>query len=148
MIFFITKLNHDLTVDSSIHNAGTSTITFKRNHFFNGVVTGTITDPSSSRTQGTYYNVKLYNSNVFTDANWDGATAKVTVGASSSITNFEIQSPGSGYAAAILFTLIMLLLREVKMHLSLFQIPESRLQLVMWFKLLVLEHFLMHIIAL
>jgi len=97
---FITKLNHDLTVDSSIHNAGISTITFKRNHFFNGVVTGTITDPSSSRIQGTYYNVKLYNSNVFTDANWDGATAKVTVGASSSITNFEIQSPGSGYAAS------------------------------------------------
>ena len=96
---FITKFNHDLTVNSSIHSAGISTITFNRNHSFNGVVTGTITDPSTSRTLGTYYNVKLYNTNVFTDANWSGATAKVIVGSSGSVSNFEIQSPGSGYAA-------------------------------------------------
>jgi hypothetical protein len=91
-------LNKNLVIASSTPTSGgISTITFKRNHNFNRVLTGTLTDPSSTRTQGTYYNVKLYNSDTFIDSNWDGATAQVVVGASGSITSFQIQSQGSGY---------------------------------------------------
>ncbi len=94
----LNTLNKNLFIASSTNiSAGVSTITFKRNHNFNRVLTGTLTDPSSTRTQGTYYNVKLYNGDTFIDSKWDGATAQVTVGASGSITSFQIQSQGSGY---------------------------------------------------
>ncbi len=94
----LNTLNKNLFIASSTNtSAGVSTITFKRNHNFNRVLTGTLTDPSSTRNQGTYYNVKLYNSDTFIDDNWDGATSKVVVGASGSITSFQIQSQGSGY---------------------------------------------------
>ena len=94
----INTLNKNLIIESATpQSAGVSTITFKRNHNFNRLLTGTLSDPSTSRTPGTYYNVKLYNSSTFVDSNWDGATAQVIVGASGSITNFQIQSQGSGY---------------------------------------------------
>ena len=86
----ITKLHQDLVIDS----ATPTVITFDRNHNFNGVITGTITDPTGGRTNGTYYNVKLYDDDTY--ASWQGATAKVTV-SSNSVNSIEIQSPGSGY---------------------------------------------------
>ena len=87
---FIEKLHQNLTVAS----ATPTVITFNRNHNFNGVITGTITDPTGGRTNGTYYNVKLYDNNTYTS--WQGATATVTV-SSNSVNSIEIQSPGSGY---------------------------------------------------
>jgi hypothetical protein len=97
---FLNTFNKNLIIASSVNNSATvSTIKFERNHNFNRVITGTLTDPSTSRTPGTYYNVKLYTGTTFTDPNWNGATAQVTVGASASITSFQIQSQGSGYDA-------------------------------------------------
>ena len=92
----VRKLTHNLTVSSvSPLSAGISTVTFTRNHSFNGAVTGTLSTGTGTRTNGTYYNVKLYNDGAFTS--WSGATAKVIV-AGNVITSFQIQSPGSGYS--------------------------------------------------
>jgi len=94
----LNTLNKNLIIESSTPaSAGVSTITFKRNHNFNRVITGVLNDDSSIRNPGTYYNVKLYNSTTFTDENWDGATAQVVVGPGAAITSFQIQSQGSGY---------------------------------------------------
>ncbi len=77
---------------------GVSTITFNREHGFSGIVTYTSLTGGSGYTNGTYYNVKLFNDGTTT---WDGATAKVTV-AGGAVTNAEIISGGSGYGAETL----------------------------------------------
>jgi len=94
---FITKLGGGLTVDSTLPlSSGISTITFDRNHRFAGISTATLTSAGTgTRTNGTYYNVKLYNNNSY--SSWNGATATVVV-SSNAISGFQIQSPGSGYS--------------------------------------------------
>ena len=92
----ITKLTENLTVSAtSPLSNGISTVTFTRNHGFNGAITGTLSAGTGTRTNGTYYNVKLFNDSVYTS--WNGATAKVIV-SGNAITSFQIQSPGSGYS--------------------------------------------------
>lgn len=92
----ITKLNKNLTVSAvTPQSAGISTITFTRNHEFNRAITGTLSAGTGTRTDGTYYNVKLYNDASY--STWSGATAKVIV-AGNAITSFQIQSQGSGYS--------------------------------------------------
>jgi microcystin-dependent protein len=77
--------------------ATSATITLDREHGLGGVVTGTLTG-GSGHTPGTYYNVKLYNNSGLTS--WDGATAKVIVGAGGNVTSADIISGGSGYNSA------------------------------------------------
>jgi len=93
---FMTKLGGGLIVDSILpESGGISTVTFTRNHKFAGISTATLTSAGSgTRTNGTYYNVKLYNENTY--STWNGATAQVVV-SSNAINSFQIQSPGSGY---------------------------------------------------
>ena len=74
-------------------SAGLSTITFARSHNFAGIVTYSALAGGSGFTNGTYYNVKLFNNGTST---WDGATAKVVV-SGGSISNVEITAGGSGY---------------------------------------------------
>ena len=51
----------------------------------------------SGHTNGTFYNVKLFNNNSSpTSAPWDGATAQVTV-SGGSVTSVDITEGGSGY---------------------------------------------------
>ena len=77
-------------------SAGLSTITFSRFHGLSGIVTYSSLTGGSGHTNGTYYNVRLYNEVGL--SNWDGATAKVVVsGAGNSVTSAEIISGGSGY---------------------------------------------------
>ena len=94
---FITKLGGGLTVDNILPlSSGISTITFNRNHRFAGISTATLSSVGSgTRTDGTYFNVKLYDDNAY--STWRGATAKVVV-SSNAIDSFQIQSPGSGYS--------------------------------------------------
>ena len=94
---FMTKLGGGLIVDSvSPDSGGISTITFTRNHKFAGISTATLTSAGSgTRTNGTYYNVKLYNENTY--STWNGATAQVVV-SGNTINSFHIQAPGSGYS--------------------------------------------------
>ena len=76
--------------------AGISTITFDRPHGFGQVKTVATITGGSGLTNGTYHNVKLFNTGTTT---WDGATAKVTV-ASNAVTGVEIIEGGSGYTGA------------------------------------------------
>ena len=94
---FMTKLGGGLIVDSILpESGGISTVTFTRNHAFSGISTASLfTAGSGTRTNGTYYNVKLYNENTYDT--WNGATAIVSV-ATSAIQSFQIQAPGSGYS--------------------------------------------------
>jgi hypothetical protein len=90
-----TKVGKEISsVDST---AGITTLTFDRRHGFNGALgITTITDNTTSYSDGTYYNVKLLNDGTST---WQGATAKVFV-SGGVIADVDIMNPGSGYAAA------------------------------------------------
>ncbi len=94
---FMTKLGGGLIVDSiQPESGGISTVTFTRNHAFSGISTASLfTAGSGTRTNGTYYNVKLYNENTY--STWNGATAIVSID-SNTIQSFQIQAPGSGYS--------------------------------------------------
>ena len=75
--------------------AGIATLTFTRNHGLSGIVTheGAITG-GSGHTNGTHYNVKLFNEVGL--SSWNGATAIVGV-SGGAVVSMDIQSPGSGY---------------------------------------------------
>ena len=73
--------------------AGIATITFERKHGFSGIITYSALTGGSGYTNGTFYNVKLFNDGT---SNWDGATAKVTI-SGGSIRSAEIIDGGSGY---------------------------------------------------
>jgi hypothetical protein len=94
----VDKFNKFFDISPVITNvsstATSATITLDREHGLGGVVTGTVTG-GSGHTPGTYYNVKLYNNSGLTT--WDGATAKVIVGAGGNVTSADIISGGSGY---------------------------------------------------
>ena len=89
-----TKLGFGLDI-SSIADATTTTpdITFGRRHGLQGIAEATINNAGSGHTNGTHYNLKLFNDGTTI---WDGATANIAVtgGAVGVVT---IVSPGSGY---------------------------------------------------
>ena len=73
--------------------AGIATLTFDREHGLAGIATYSTLTSGSGYVDGTYHNVKLYNTTTLT---WDGALAKVLVSGGSVITA-DITSGGSGY---------------------------------------------------
>jgi len=74
---------------------GIATVTLDRPHNFSGIVTYSSLTGGSGFTEGDYYNVKLLNDGT---VDWDGATARVTVGSGGAVENVQIISGGSGYA--------------------------------------------------
>ena len=92
---FMTKLGGGLIVDSA-SGVSVEILTFTRNHKFAGISTANLSSAGSgTRTDGAYYNVKLYNENSY--STWNGATAIVNI-SGNAIDSFKIQSPGSGYS--------------------------------------------------
>ena len=82
-------------------SAGVCTITFDNQHDFNGLATHENLVTSVGYAVTTEYNTRLLNG-----GNWDGATATVTVGVgSTTITGFEVFSPGSGFQGGETLTL-------------------------------------------
>ena len=80
---------------ATVFNSTTSSaLTFDRPHGLAGIVTYSTLTGGSGKTNGTYYNVKLFNEAGL--INWDGATAKVTV-SSNTVSSVDIISGGSGY---------------------------------------------------
>ena len=78
-------------------SSGITTLTFSTEHNLNGIVTYSSLAGGSGHTDGTYYNIKLFNDNtVPASAVWDGATAKVTV-SGGAVTAADIIAGGSGY---------------------------------------------------
>ena len=83
-----------VTTAFSSQNAGTATLTFDRQHNLSGIVTCSISAGGSGLTNGTYNNVKLFNTGGTT---WDGATATVVV-SGNQVTQVDVTAGGSGYA--------------------------------------------------
>ena len=87
-------LGHRVT-SASVSNTS-ATLNFSNDHQLGAVRTVTGLDGGSGHTPGTYYNVKLLNNGTTV---WDGATAKVVVNSSGTVTSVDIIEGGSGYAA-------------------------------------------------
>ena len=85
------------TISAVTDNTTTADLTFNEQHGlqalkFHSTITG-----GSGHTNGTYYNVKLFNTNASpASAVWDGATAQVTV-SGGAVTSVDITEGGSGY---------------------------------------------------
>jgi microcystin-dependent protein len=77
-------------------DVGIATVTLDRPHGFSGIVTYSSLTGGSGFTEGDYYNVKLLNNGT---SDWDGGTARVTVGSGGAVENVQIINPGSGYGA-------------------------------------------------
>ena len=92
----LTSLNIGLPISSVANSPTSATITFDRDHGLGSIVTGTTNAITSGFTNGTYYNVKIYNDAGF--LTWRGATAKVVI-SGGAITSVEIMNGGSGYSA-------------------------------------------------
>ena len=84
-----------LKITSIDSTSGVSTLTFDREHGLSGIVTYSDFTGGVGYNNGTYHNIKLFNSGTST---WDGATAKVVI-AGGSITKFDVIDGGSGYTA-------------------------------------------------
>ena len=80
----------------SPNSSGIATITTTLAHGLNGIVGFTTLTKGSGFNDGTYYNVKLLNS----DDTWSGATGKVVV-VGTAVTAVEIQASGSGYSSGV-----------------------------------------------
>jgi len=96
------KLFKKFGVGLKISSVGTDTneaeLTFDREHNFGGLVEGTV-QANSNFTNGTHYDVKILDTQPTpTGANWNGATANVTVSLGS-ITDVVIVASGSKYTA-------------------------------------------------
>jgi len=96
---FVQDFGLGLDVTSVTDATTSATITFAREHGLSGIVTYSTLTGGSGKTNGTYYNVKLLNSDLTT---WNGATAKVIV-SSNQVTSATIQSKGSGYGTTTLY---------------------------------------------
>ena len=89
------------TISAVTDNTTTADLTFTEQHGLQALkfVAGSALTGGNGHTNGTYYNVKLFNTNASpASAVWDGATADIIVsgGAVTSVT--RIASGGSGYA--------------------------------------------------
>jgi len=73
-------------------SSGIATITTTLEHNFGGIVGYSTLTAGNGYNDGTYYNIKLLNS----DDSWNGATAKVVV-VGTAVTEIQIQASGSGY---------------------------------------------------
>ena len=96
------KLFKKFGVGLKISSVGTDTneaeLTFDREHNFGSLVEGTV-QANSNFTNGTHYDVKILDTQPTpTGANWNGATANVTVSLGS-ITGVVIVASGSKYTA-------------------------------------------------
>ena len=102
----ITRETVDKFVDSfsvgnkitSVSDSGASAVlVFDDEHQLNGLNAYTTLNGGSGHTDGTYYNVRLFNNNAApSSAVWDGATANVTV-SGGAVTSADIVETGSGY---------------------------------------------------
>ena len=93
---FTTSLGIGQSITATSTSPTSSTLTFGRRHGLGGIALGAIT-AGASYTDGTYYDVKLLNSNADPlVGTWKGANAKVVV-SGGAVTSVEILSAGSGY---------------------------------------------------
>jgi len=81
---------------SAVSDGGSSaTLTFDREHGFAGVVTYSTLSGGTGYSNGTYYNIKLYNEIGL--SSWNGATANIGI-TGNAVTSATIHAFGSGYS--------------------------------------------------
>jgi hypothetical protein len=94
---FIDTFSHGRKITTVSSNATSATLTFDGEHQLAGLKAYTTLNGGSGHTNGTYYNVRLFNNNAApSSAVWDGATANVTV-SGGSVTAATLVEAGSGY---------------------------------------------------
>jgi hypothetical protein len=94
---FYTSLNSGKKIIAVNYTSTSATLTFDREHGLSGIATYSTISGGSGHTNGTYYNVKLFNTaGAPNDVNWDGALANVTV-SGGSVVSAKITDGGSGY---------------------------------------------------
>jgi len=94
---FLNTFSHAHKISSVTNNPTSATLNLTEEHQLNGLVEYTSLSGGSGHSDGTYYNVRLFNdASAPASAVWDGATAKVTV-SGGAVTSAEITESGSGY---------------------------------------------------
>ena len=94
---FLTNFDASIGITSVTNNASNAVINLDEEHGLNSIKYHNTLNGGSGHTDGTYYNVRLLNSNATpATAPWDGATAKVVV-SSGAVTSVEITEGGSAY---------------------------------------------------
>ena len=94
---FIESFDATNTISAVTDNTTTADLTFTEQHEFQALKFHTTLTGGNSHTNGTYYNVKLLNNtSAASNANWDGATAQVTV-SGGAVTSVDITEGGAGY---------------------------------------------------
>jgi len=94
---FMVTFGKGLKITNAPYTSSFATLTFDREHGLGGLVKYTTLDGGGGHTEGTYYNVKLYNSPQFSNV-WHGARATVTVNASGQVSAASVTEGGSAYA--------------------------------------------------
>ena len=94
---FIKSFDVSNTVSLATNNTNNSVLTFTEEHGLGSLKSHATLNGGSGHTNGTYYNIKLFNNNaVPSSAVWDGATADVTV-SGGAVTAVNIVEGGSAY---------------------------------------------------
>ena len=94
---FLKNFDGSIGITSVTNNSTNAVINLDEEHGLQSVKYHNTLNGGSGHTDGTYYNVRLLNSNATpATAPWDGATAKVVV-SSGAVTSVEITEGGSGY---------------------------------------------------
>jgi len=94
---FYKTFDYGIEISSVSNSTSSATLTLSREHQLAGVKQYTTLNGGSGHTNGTYYNVKLFNdASSPASAVWDGATATVTV-SGGAVTSATITEGGSGY---------------------------------------------------
>ena len=94
---FLESFDATNTVSAVTDNTTTADLTFTEQHGLQSLKFHNSLSGGGSHTDGTYHNIKLFNTNASpASAVWDGATAQVTV-SSGAVTSVDITEGGSGY---------------------------------------------------
>ena len=94
---FLKNFDGSIGITSVVNNSTNAVINLDKEHSFQSLKFHNTLNGGSGHTDGTYYNVRLLNSNATpATAPWDGATAKVVV-SSNAVTSVEITDGGSAY---------------------------------------------------
>ena len=96
---FYYSFDHGKKITTVSSSPTSATLTFDTEHQLSGIAAYSSLSGGSGHTNGTYYNVKLFNTNAApSSATWDGATATVTV-SGGAVSSAQIMAGGSGYTS-------------------------------------------------
>ena len=100
---FLKSFDATIGISSAINSNTSTVINLEEEHGLQALKFHSSITGGSGHTNGTYYNIKIFNSNAApSSAVWNGATADVTV-SGNSVTSVSIKEGGSNYSAGTYF---------------------------------------------